>query len=77
MGKHGAKNIILSSRSGKKQADTMEMVEELGALGVKVEVYESNVAVADDVRRMISDCARSMPRIGGIIHGAYVNKVGC
>ena len=55
----------------------MEMVEELGALGVTVEVYESNVAVAEDVRRMISDCARSMPRIGGIIHGAYVNKVGC
>lgn len=70
MGKHGAKHIILSSRSGKKQANTMEIVEELGALGVKVEVHQSDVAIAEDLRRLISDCARSMPRIGGVIHGA-------
>ena len=77
MAGHGAKNIILSSRSGKKQANTMEIVQELGALGVKVEVYQSNVAIAEDLQRLISDCAKSMPRIGGVIHGAYVNKVGC
>lgn len=77
MANHGAKYIILSSRSGKKQADTMEMVKELGALGVKVEVHQSNVAIAEDMGRLISDYARSMPRIGGVIHGAYVNKVSC
>ena len=77
MGEHGAKNIILSSRSGRKEASTMEMVKELVALGVKVEVYQSNVAIAEDLRRLVSDCAKSMPRIGGVIHGAYVNKVGC
>lgn len=55
----------------------MEMVEELGALGVKVEVYQSNIAIAEDLQRLISDCAKSMPRIGGVIHGAYVNKVRC
>ena len=76
MGKHGAKNIILSSRSGKKQANAMEMVAELATLGVKVEVYQSDVAVAEDLQRLVSDCAKSMPPIGGVIHGAYVNKVG-
>ena len=75
MAQHGAKNIILSSRSGKKQVNIMEMVNELGALGVKVEVYQSNVAIAEDLQRLVSDCAKSMPRIGGVIHGAYVNKV--
>lgn len=76
MGKHGAKYIILASRSGRNQAGTMEMVEDLATLGVKVEVYQSNVAIAEDLRRLITDCARSMPPIGGVIHGAYVNKVG-
>lgn len=75
MGKHGAKNIILSSRSGRNQADTMEMVEELATLGIKVEIYQSNVAIAEDLQRLILDCGKSMPPIGGVIHGAYVNKV--
>lgn len=77
MAKHGTKNIILSSRSGKKQPNTTEMVDELGALGAKVEVYESDLAIAEDLWELISDCAKSMPRIGGVIHGAYVNKVRC
>lgn len=75
MGKNGAKNIILASRSGKKQAGTMEMVKDLMTLGVNVEVCQSDVAIADDLQRLISDCSRSMPPIGGVIHGAYVNKV--
>ncbi len=70
MAKHGAKNIILSLRSGKKQANVMEMVEELGTIGVNVEVHQSDIAVAEDLRRLVSDCAKSMPRIGGIIRGA-------
>lgn len=53
----------------------MKLVEELGALGVKVDVYQSDIAVAEELRRLISDCARSMPPISGVIHGAYVNKV--
>ena len=74
MGKHGAKYIILSSRSGRNQANTMEVVEELATLGVKVEVYQSNIAIVEDLQRLISDCAKHMPPIGGVIHGAYVNK---
>lgn len=75
MGKNGAKNIILASRSGKKQAGTMDMVEDLVTLGVKVEVCQSDVAIAEDLQRLISDCSKIMPPIGGVIHGAYVNKV--
>ena len=75
MANHGAKNIILSSRSGRKQANVIELVESLAAIGVKVEVYQSDIAIAEDLRRLISDCAQSMPPIGGVIHGAYVNKV--
>lgn len=77
MAQHGAKNIILSSRSGKEQANIMEIVEELGILDVQVEVYKSDIAIAEDLQRLISDCAKSMPRIGGVIHGAYVNRVIC
>ncbi len=75
MADHGAKNVILSSRSGRKQADVRELVVNLATIGVKVEVYQSDIAIAEDLRLLISDCAQSMPPIGGVIHGAYVNKV--
>lgn len=73
MSHHGAKNIILSSRSGKKQGNTVDLEEELATVGVKVEVYQSDVAVAEDMRRLIRDCEKIMPPIGGVIHAAWFN----
>ena len=75
MAEHGAKNIILASRSGKTQNDTMELVKRLSVNGARVEVCQCDVAKMDDVRLLISECEKSMPPIRGIIHGAYVNKV--
>ena len=75
MAEHGAKNIILASRSGKTQSDTMELVQRLSLDGVRVEVCQCDVADEAEVNRLISDCEKDMPPIRGIIHGAYVNKV--
>ena len=75
MAQNGAKNIILASRSGKKQASAVEVAQELEALGTTIEVYACDVAIEADLQRLIEDCELTMPPIGGVIHGAYVNKV--
>ena len=75
MAQHGARNIILASRSGPKKANITDLVEDLAAVGVNVKVYQCDVAVEADLQLLISDCAKVMPPIGGVIHGAYVNKV--
>ena len=75
MAKHGAKNIILASRSGKSQSDTMEMVQRLSVEDVRVKVCECDMASAAEVGHLFGECRKSLPPIRGIIHGAYVNKV--
>lgn len=75
MAHRGAKNIILASRSGKTQLVAKSMVDDLGSIGVKVEICKCDVSVEADMRLLISECAKIMPPIGGVIHGAYVNKV--
>lgn len=74
MAQHGARNIILASRSGQKKANIVDLVHDLAALGVNVKVCQCDVAVEADLQLLISDCAKIMPPIGGVIHGAYVNK---
>ncbi len=75
MAEHGAKNIILASRSGLTQPNTRDMIQNLRGLGVKVEVRQCDVGNANDVRYMVLECAEMMPPIGGVIHGAFVNRV--
>ena len=75
MAHHGAKNIILASRSGLAQPNTKDMIEKLKALGVRVEVRQCDVGVEDDIRCMVLECAETMPPIGGVMHGAFVNRV--
>ena len=75
MAEHGAKSIILASRSGKTQNNTAELVQRLSLDGVRIKVCQCDVANEAEVRVLISDCEKGMPPIRGIIHGAYVNKV--
>jgi phthiocerol/phenolphthiocerol synthesis type-I polyketide synthase C len=75
MADRGAKNIILASRSGKAQENTISLIEELSEKGVRVEVCQVDVARELDVSRMVSECAEIMPPVKGVIHAAWVNKV--
>lgn len=75
MADHGAKNVILASRSGKTQENTISLIGELSEKGVRVEVCQVDVAKELDVSRMVSECAKIMPPIKGVIHAAWVNKV--
>ena len=75
MAQHGARNIILASRSGQKKANITDLVNHLATFGVNVKVCQCDVAEEANLQLLISDCAKIMPPIGGVIHGAYVNKV--
>ena len=75
MAQHGARNIILASRSGQKKANVVDLVKALAAFGVNVKVCQCDVANEANLQLLITDCAKTMPPIGGVIHGAYVNKV--
>ena len=75
MAEHGAKNIILASRSGKTQVEAKSMMDHLSSIGVRVEICKCDVSIEAEMRLLIVECAKIMPPIGGVIHGAYVNKV--
>ena len=51
------------------------MVAGLSSIGVKVEICKCDASIEADMRLLISECEKAMPPIGGVIHGAYVNKV--
>ncbi len=53
------------------------MIESLSSLKIKIEVRQCNVGLEADVQSMVSECAKIMPPIRGVIHGAFVNKVSC
>ena len=75
MAHNGARNIILASRSGQKKANITDLVKSLAAFEIYVKVCQCDVADEANLQLLISDCAKIMPPIGGVIHGAYVNKV--
>ena len=72
---HGAKNIILASRSGLKNEKAKALVAEIAKLGAKLEVRQCDVSDREEVQNLVADCKRFMPRIRGVIHGAMVLKV--
>ena len=75
MAQRGAKNIILASRSGNTHVAAKSMVAGLSSIGVRVEICKCDASIEADMRLLISECEKTMPPIGGVIHGAYVNKV--
>ena len=76
MAQHGAKYIILASRSGLSQPDTREMIEELAHIGINVEVRQCDVGSQTDVDLLVSECSEILPPIRGVVHGAFVSRVG-
>ena len=75
LAQQGAKNIILASRSGGAGESVRMVVEEHQSLGVKIKIYKCDIAVEAELRELVLESRRDMPRIGGVIHGAMVLKV--
>ncbi|GMV30019.1 MAG: hypothetical protein AMXMBFR59_21440 [Rhodanobacteraceae bacterium] len=69
----GARHLVLSGRRGPGEA-ARSAIAGLEAAGARVTVVEGDVAVADDVARMIA--AASDPPLAGVVHAAGLLEDG-
>ncbi|KAL2072660.1 hypothetical protein VTL71DRAFT_12003 [Oculimacula yallundae] len=69
LGRHGAKNLVILSRSGHDDKLSQSVIYHLGALGVTVDLVRGDVTKIEDVRTAFNTAR--MP-IYGIIQGAMV-----
>lgn len=71
----GAKNIILTSRSGFDNQDVRDLVHELENLGAKIAVLKCDISNRSQVEQLVEECSATMPPIKGVIHGSAVFHV--
>ena len=71
LGNNGAKHLILMGRSEPTPAATA-ILQSLTQAGVKVLTIQGDVAQANEVETVFSQCATEMPEIRGIFHCAGV-----
>uniref|UniRef100_A0A8H7KF45 Carrier domain-containing protein n=1 Tax=Bionectria ochroleuca TaxID=29856 RepID=A0A8H7KF45_BIOOC len=71
---HGARNLVLLSRSASKSEKTATLAKELMEAGCsRVLPVSCNVASEDDLAKAIQTCAQEgLPPIRGVIHAAFV-----
>ena len=72
---HGAKNLIILSRSGKKHALAAKLSRDLEQADCRVVMPECNITDGALVGRILNDSAKLMPPIRGVIQGAMVLNV--
>ena len=71
-GQHGAKHIVLVSRSGPRDAATQRDIEQLREQGIAVVDARGDVARLADVTRIVNQISDTMPPLRGVIHAAMV-----
>lgn len=72
---HGARYLVLVSRSGAAAGKVKTLIDELTALGAKVIVKLCDVSDSRSVNDLVHSGMAGMPEIKGVIHGAMVLKV--
>lgn len=75
MVKNGARHIVLLSRSGGNNVKVKKLIQKLSGQATVV-AKACDVADEEQVRRLISDCAKTLPPICGVVHAAMVLEVG-
>ncbi len=71
---HGAKNLILASRSGLAKAEARDVVELLREKGATVAVYSCDVSDTSHLAFVLAQIS-TMPPIRGVVQGAMVLQV--
>lgn len=72
LAQHGAKHLVVMTRSGYADPKSQSVLKNLYALGCQVDLMRGDVSVVEDVRRVFR--ASTVP-IGGLIQGAMVLRV--
>lgn len=76
MADHGAKNLIVLSRSASTARETAgSFFAEMDRLGCKVRAIGCNIADESDLHDSLAACAGDMPPIRGVIQAAMVLQV--
>ena len=74
MADHGAKNLVILSRSANTQkADTF--VTEMEKLGCKTKAIGCDISDALQLNKSLNLCLQEMPQIRGVVQGAMVLQV--
>ncbi|KAF4628668.1 hypothetical protein G7Y89_g9483 [Cudoniella acicularis] len=74
MMEHGAKNIILVSRSGPKTEADTALLEEFRSNGVNVEAPACDIVDSDSLREVLSKCSKILPPVKGCVQATMVLK---
>jgi len=72
MATHGAKNLIVTSRSANAEEKARPFLAEMEKIGCKVKAIGCDISDESDLARALEVCTREMPRIRGVIQGAMV-----
>jgi NAD(P)-dependent dehydrogenase (short-subunit alcohol dehydrogenase family) len=72
---HGAKTIMLLSRSGADKETLQRLRQELQDYDADVVAVNCDATDEAQVRQLIKDCQRAFPPICGVIHAAMVLRV--
>jgi hybrid polyketide synthase/nonribosomal peptide synthetase ACE1 len=69
MASHGARNIVLTSRTPKMDAKWLETMTQAG---VRVEVFANDITNKDALVSLVDQIRQNFPPIAGVAHGAMV-----
>jgi len=75
MAARGARNIVLMGRRG-PTSEAKTQIDEMLRAGTEVAVFQGDVSVRADVKRLVSVIEASMPPLRGVIHAAGTWKGG-
>lgn len=73
--KNGARHIAMMSRSGDSRPESKDFMREMEGLGVIVRAFACDIAVREQVEKVVRVCEKEMPKIKGVINSAMALKV--
>lgn len=72
---HGARHIVLLSRSGGGKEMIHRLQRQMQHHGARIIVMRCDASDEAQVRELIEDCKKGLPPICGVIHAAMVLRV--
>ena len=72
LAQHGAKHLVIMSRSGSDDEKSRGVLRDIYALGTQCDLVKGDVACMEDVESMFE---QSTKPVGGIVQGAMVLRV--
>ena len=72
MVEHGARSLVLMSRSGPRDEQSLALIAQMRESGATVVDARGDVSKLNDVQRIVATIQESMPPLVGVLHGAML-----